>query len=85
MRDDFWQFNLVPRMDVVSNVLHGTLNERSTLATMFNLVPNKDIHQAIDFLNRLGIAEYTAKSAEALSGGRQQRGAIARPQDHSRG
>ena len=31
----FQQFNLVPRMDVVSNVLHGTLNRRSTLATMF--------------------------------------------------
>ena len=28
----FQQFNLVPRMDVVSNVLHGTLNRRSTLA-----------------------------------------------------
>ncbi|MFT4700701.1 MAG: ABC-type proline/glycine betaine transport system ATPase subunit, partial [Yoonia sp.] len=26
----FQQFNLVPRMDVVSNVLHGTLNKRST-------------------------------------------------------
>ena len=35
----FQQFNLVPRMDVVSNVLHGTLNKRSTLATMFNLYP----------------------------------------------
>ena len=33
----FQQFNLVPRMDVVSNVLHGTLNRRSTLATMFKL------------------------------------------------
>ena len=33
----FQQFNLVPRMDVVSNVLHGTLNRRSTLATLFNL------------------------------------------------
>ena len=29
----FQQFNLVPRMDVVSNVLHGTLNKRSTFAT----------------------------------------------------
>ena len=35
----FQQFNLVPRMDVVSNVLHGTLNRRSTVATMFNLYP----------------------------------------------
>jgi len=74
----FQQFNLVPRMDVVSNVLHGTLNRRSTFATMFNLYPTADIHQAIDILDRLGIAEHAPKRAEALSGGQQQRVAIAR-------
>lgn len=74
----FQQFNLVPRMDVVSNVLHGTLNRRSTLATMFNLYPQSDIHKAIDILDRLGIAEQAPKRAEALSGGQQQRVAIAR-------
>ena len=52
----FQQFNLVPRMDVVSNVLHGTLNKRSTFATMFNLYPQSDIHRAIEILDRLGIA-----------------------------
>jgi len=74
----FQQFNLVPRMDVVSNVLHGTLNRRSTLATMFNLYPRDDIHKAIEILDRLGIAEQAPKRAEALSGGQQQRVAIAR-------
>ncbi|MBY5934694.1 phosphonate ABC transporter ATP-binding protein [Tateyamaria omphalii] len=74
----FQQFNLVPRMDVVSNVLHGTLNRRSTLATLFNLYPTEDIHRAIDILDRLGIAEHAPKRAEALSGGQQQRVAIAR-------
>ncbi|MEM9248118.1 MAG: phosphonate ABC transporter ATP-binding protein [Pseudomonadota bacterium] len=74
----FQQFNLVPRMDVVSNVLHGTLNKRSTLATLFNLYPQADIHTAIDILDRLGIAEQAPKRAEALSGGQQQRVAIAR-------
>ncbi|WP_420569071.1 phosphonate ABC transporter ATP-binding protein [Thalassovita sp.] len=74
----FQQFNLVPRMDVVSNVLHGTLNRRSAVATMFNLYPQDDIHRAIDILDRLGIAAHAAKRAEALSGGQQQRVAIAR-------
>jgi len=74
----FQQFNLVPRMDVVSNVLHGTLNRRSTISTMFNLYPEQDIHRAIDILDRLGIAEHAPKRAEALSGGQQQRVAIAR-------
>lgn len=74
----FQQFNLVPRMDVVSNVLHGTLNKRSTVATLFNLYPQEDIHKAIEILDRLGIAEQAPKRAEALSGGQQQRVAIAR-------
>jgi len=74
----FQQFNLVPRMDVVSNVLHGTLNARSTLATMFNFYPDADIQRAIAILDRLGIAEHAPKRAESLSGGQQQRVAIAR-------
>ena len=74
----FQQFNLVPRMDVVSNVLHGTLNKRSTFATMFNLYPSEDIQKAIEILDRLGISEQAPKRAEALSGGQQQRVAIAR-------
>ncbi|MBF9036519.1 phosphonate ABC transporter ATP-binding protein [Rhodobacterales bacterium HKCCE2091] len=74
----FQQFNLVPRMDVVSNVLHGTLNRHPAIVTLFNLYPAADIHRAIDILERLGIAETAAKRAEALSGGQQQRVAIAR-------
>jgi len=74
----FQQFNLVPRLDVVSNVLHGTLNRRSTLTTMFSIYPDEDIVRAIEILDRLGIAEHAPKRAEALSGGQQQRVAIAR-------
>jgi phosphonate transport system ATP-binding protein len=74
----FQQFNLVPRMDVASNVLHGILNRRSTLQCMFNLWPRADILRALDILDRLGIAEQAPKRAEALSGGQQQRVAIAR-------
>jgi len=74
----FQQFNLVPRMDVVSNVLHGLLNRRGTIPTLFNLWPRADIHRAIEILDRLGIAEQASKRAEALSGGQQQRVAIAR-------
>ncbi len=74
----FQQFNLVPRMDVASNVLHGLLGQRSTLTTLFNLWSEADITRALEILDRLGIAEQAAKRAEALSGGQQQRVAIAR-------
>lgn len=74
----FQQFNLVPRMDVVSNVLHGLLNRRNPLVSLFNLWPEADILCALSILDRLGIADQAAKRAEALSGGQQQRVAIAR-------
>lgn len=66
----FQQFDLVPRMDVVSNVLHGTLNRHSVFATLLNLYPESDIRQAIAILDRLGIADQAPKRAEALSGGK---------------
>ncbi len=74
----FQQFNLVPRMDVVSNVLHGTLNRRATLPALLNWYPRSDIHRAIDILDRLGIALQATSRVESLSGGQQQRVAIAR-------
>jgi phosphonate transport system ATP-binding protein len=74
----FQQFNLVPRADVVANVLHGTLAKRSTIGTMFGFWPDDDVLRALAILDRLGIAEQATKRAEALSGGQQQRVAIAR-------
>ena len=74
----FQQFNLVPRMDVASNVLHGILNRRSNLQTMFNIWSRADILRALEILDRLGIADQASKRAESLSGGQQQRVAIAR-------
>ena len=74
----FQQFNLVPRMDVVSNVLHGTLAKRSTVATLFNFYPKDDIDRAIETLQRFGMADHAQKRVESLSGGQQQRVAIAR-------
>ena len=74
----FQQFNLVPRLDVVSNVLHGTLNRRGTLSALFSLWPEEDIRRAVGILERLGIAGHAQNRADALSGGQQQRVAIAR-------
>ena len=62
----FQQFNLVPRMDVVSNVLHGTLNRRSTLATVFNLYPMSDIHAASPNTRQSGRRPCLVVSSSAL-------------------
>ena len=74
----FQQFNLVPRLDVVTNVMLGRLNGHSALASAFNVFGEDDIRAALAHLDRLGIAGHALKRAEALSGGQQQRVAIAR-------
>jgi len=74
----FQQFNLVPRLDVATNVMLGRLNKLNTLATVFNVFRRSDLEDALAALDRLGIVEHATKRAEDLSGGQQQRVAIAR-------
>ena len=74
----FQQFNLVPRLDVLTNVLLGRLNMHGTLPSMFKLFTREERAQALINLDRLGIAETALQRAENLSGGQQQRVAIAR-------
>ncbi|WP_428687429.1 phosphonate ABC transporter ATP-binding protein [Roseibium sp.] len=74
----FQQFNLVPRLDVVTNVMLGRLNGHGTLKSLFNIFGKDDVNAALAALDRLGIAQEASKRAEELSGGQQQRVAIAR-------
>lgn len=74
----FQQFNLVPRLDVVTNVMLGGLNRHSILKSLFNIFGQEEIDRAFSALERLGIAEQALKRADNLSGGQQQRVAIAR-------
>ncbi len=74
----FQQFNLVPRLDVLTNVLMGRLNTTTTAKSLFKLFSPDERRQALLALDRLGIAETALQRAETLSGGQQQRVAIAR-------
>ncbi|MDJ0722227.1 MAG: phosphonate ABC transporter ATP-binding protein [Desulfobacterales bacterium] len=74
----FQQFNLVPRLDVVTNVLLGRLNGHSTLKSLFSIFGKSLVEEALAALDRLGIADQALQRAETLSGGQQQRVAIAR-------
>jgi phosphonate transport system ATP-binding protein len=74
----FQQFNLVPRIDVLTNVLLGRLNGRSTLMSLFNVFTHQERIDAIKALDRLDIAQVALQRAGTLSGGQQQRVAIAR-------
>ncbi len=74
----FQQFNLVPRLDVLTNVLLGRLNMHGAASSMLKLFTRQERAQALMALERLGIAETALQRAESLSGGQQQRVAIAR-------
>ncbi|MBX3574743.1 MAG: phosphonate ABC transporter ATP-binding protein [Mesorhizobium sp.] len=74
----FQQFNLVPRLDVLTNVLLGRLNHRSTVLNLLSIFSRDERIHAINALERLGIAQTALQAAGTLSGGQQQRVAIAR-------
>ncbi|WP_048648269.1 phosphonate ABC transporter ATP-binding protein [Nitratireductor soli] len=74
----FQQFNLVPRLDVLTNVLLGRLNHRSTALSLMNMFTREERIRAITALERLDIAQTALQRAGTLSGGQQQRVAIAR-------
>jgi phosphonate transport system ATP-binding protein len=74
----FQQFNLVPRLSVLTNVCLGLLGQiprgRGSLA---RFTPAEK-QRAMRALARVGIAEHALKRGSELSGGQQQRAAIAR-------
>ncbi len=69
----FQQFNLVGRLDVLTNVLMGRLAEILT-----QLWPEADKALAMSALEQFDMAQLAAQRADQLSGGQQQRVAIAR-------
>jgi phosphonate transport system ATP-binding protein len=74
----FQQFNLVPRLDVLTNVMLGRLNHRSTALSLLNIFSRDERIHAVAALERLGIEQTALQMAGTLSGGQQQRVAIAR-------
>jgi phosphonate transport system ATP-binding protein len=74
----FQQFNLVHRLDVLTNVLCGRLHQVGGARMLLKLFTEAERVEAIQALDRMGLAEFAMNRADALSGGQQQRVAIAR-------
>jgi len=74
----FQQFNLVPRLAVMTNVLMGRISYHPTLPTMLMMFSPQDRTLAIRALQRLDMVSHGLHRADELSGGQQQRVAIAR-------
>lgn len=74
----FQHYNLVPRLTVIENVLHGRFGYKSTLQGMFGIFSEEEKERAFYLLEKLGIAEHAYKRCDQLSGGQQQRVGICR-------
>jgi phosphonate transport system ATP-binding protein len=74
----FQQFNLIGRLDVLTNVLMGRLAAVPTWRAMLELWTDEDKAIALTALEQLDIAALAGQRADRLSGGQQQRVAIAR-------
>lgn len=74
----FQQFNLVPRLDVLTNVILGRLNQQSALRSSLKFFSAQERADALLLLDRFGVAQTALQRAETLSGGQQQRVAICR-------
>lgn len=74
----FQHYNLVDRLSVIENVLHGRLGYKSTLAGVLGLYREEEKQQALQILRILGLEEQVYKRCDQLSGGQKQRVGIAR-------
>jgi phosphonate transport system ATP-binding protein len=74
----FQQFNLIGRLDVLTNVLMGRLSEIPTWRSLLRLWPEEDVAVAMSALEQFDMAQLASQRADQLSGGQQQRVAIAR-------
>jgi phosphonate transport system ATP-binding protein len=74
----FQQFNLAKRLSVLENVLSGGLGYQPPLRSALRIFAREERRQALVNLKRVGLLEHAYRRADELSGGEQQRVAIAR-------
>ena len=74
----FQHYNLVDRLSVLENVLHGRLGHKSTISGMIGYYTEQEKENAFGILEKLGLTEQAYKRCDELSGGQKQRVGIAR-------
>jgi phosphonate transport system ATP-binding protein len=74
----FQSFNLIDRLTVMENVQCGRMGYIPTWRAALRRFPRQDIRRAFELMERVGIAHYANKRADALSGGERQRVGVVR-------
>jgi phosphonate transport system ATP-binding protein len=74
----FQHYNLVYRLTVIENVLHGRLGYKSTISGVIGRYTREEKLLAVKTIDMLGLRDQTYKRCDELSGGQKQRVGIAR-------
>ena len=74
------QFGLVPNLRVLQNVLSGRLGRQGMLSSLRSMIrpSRQELEEVHALLERLGVADKLYQRVDTLSGGEQQRVAVAR-------
>lgn len=74
----FQHYNLVNRLSVIENVLHGRLGYKSNIGGIIGSYTEEEKRHALEILEGLGMSDLIYKRCDKLSGGQKQRVGIAR-------
>ena len=74
----YQQFHLAPRLSVLRNVLCGRLGYANPFRSLLGIFSAEDLNIAWSAICEVGLQELAHKRADTLSGGEQQRVAVAR-------
>lgn len=74
----FQNYNLVYRLSVLQNVLHGYLGYLDGIEGILGIYPEEEKLRAISLLEEMGLGAFCYNRAADLSGGQKQRVGIAR-------
>lgn len=74
----FQHYNLIGRVNVINNVLHGKLGRLPLYRSLLGLYSHEDRAEALELLRTVGLEDQKYKRADALSGGQMQRVGICR-------
>jgi phosphonate transport system ATP-binding protein len=74
----FQQFNLVQRVDVITNVMIGGVSRRAAWRNALGVFDDEERRQAYRLLEELDMSSRALNRADGISGGQAQRVAIAR-------
>lgn len=74
----FQNYNLVYRLSVLQNVLHGLLGYKQGFRGLFGNYTEEEKLKAINLIEELGLRNFAYARASELSGGQKQRVGIAR-------